>query len=265
MSNYVAFSYKNGNSFVHKMPVLVKILLIPALNILFFMLPFYFSAVLLVLQFVLACSIGFTLQEQFQDFKPVIYYAVLLYFTGFIAQFFAGLNASDAVNSSLDAVNLSNDLQTSPAAVNLTNNSLTATSAAVNLRSILLTSLRTTFTNASTAIMLLKLFCIMQSASIIFKTSTSLQIREGVASIEIAIRKILPVSKKPTCTTAVSLFVCFIPIVYKNWEQCKRAWFARGGKKSLKMYMTIFPVFFSVGIKQAWNSSRAILIRSENS
>lgn len=231
MSNYVAFSYKNGNSFVHKMPVLVKILLIPALNILFFMLPFYFSAVLLVLQFVLACSIGFTLQEQFQDFKPVIYYAVLLYVTGFIAQFFAGVNASEAVN----------------------------------LRTILLTSLRTTFTNASTAIMLLKLFCIMQSASIIFKTSTSLQIREGVASIEIAIRKILPVSKKPACTTAVSLFVCFIPIVYKNWEQCKRAWFARGGKKSLKMYMTIFPVFFSVGIKQAWNSSRAILIRSENS
>lgn len=242
MSNYVAFSYKNGNSFVHKMPVLVKILLIPALNILFFMLPFYFSAVLLVLQFVLACSIGFTLREQFQDFKPVIYYAVLLYVTGFIAQFFAGLSASVTVVETSGVVNSSSE--------------------SINLPSILLTALRITFTNPSTAIMLLKLFCIMQSASIIFKTSTSLQIREGVASIEIAIRKILPVSKKPVCTTAVSLFVCFIPMVYKNWEQCKRAWFARGGKKSLKMYMTIFPVFFSVGIKQAWNSSRAILIRS---
>lgn len=242
MSNYVAFSYKNGNSFVHKMPVLVKILLIPALNILFFMLPFYFSAVLLVLQFVLACSIGFTLKEQFQDFKPVIYYAVLLYVTGFIAQFFAGLSASVTVVETSAVVNSSSE--------------------SINLPSILLTALRITFTNVSTAIMLLKLFCIMQSASIIFKTSTSLQIREGVASIEIAIRKILPVSKKPVCTTAVSLFVCFIPMVYKNWEQCKRAWFARGGKKSFKMYMTIFPVFFSVGIKQAWNSSRAILIRS---
>lgn len=244
MSNYVAFSYKNGNSFVHKMPVLVKILLIPALNILFFMLPFYFSAVLLVLQFVLACSIGFTLQEQFQDFKPVIYYAVLLYFTGFIAQFFSGLNAE------LGA---------------LGNESSAVSGRGVLVFQVLVQSLRTTFTNPSTAIMLLKLFCIMQSASIIFKTSTSLQIREGVGAIEIAIRKILPVSKKPVCTTAVSLFVCFIPMVYKNWEQCKRAWFARGGKKSIKMYMTIFPVFFSVGIKQSWNASRAILIRSENS
>lgn len=229
-NNYVSFSYKAGNSFVHKMPVIIKILLIPALNILFFMLPFYFSAVLLVIQFIIACKLRFSLREQFTDFKPVIYYAILLYFTGFIAQTFS--------------IYFANHIEEN-----------------ISFIEALKAGFTKTFTNSSTAIMLLKLFCIMQSASIIFKTSTSLQIREGVGTIETAIRKILPVSKKNRFTTAVSLFVCFIPMVYKNWQQCKRAWFARGGKKSIKMYLTIFPVFFSVGIKQAWNSSRAILIR----
>lgn len=217
-SSYVAFSYKAGNSFIHKMPPVLKILLIPALNILFFNLPLQFSLALIVLQFVLCCYLRFSFYQQFCDFKPVIYYAVLLYFTGFIARFLDLKNLSEAA--------------------------------------------KITFSNAATFIMLIKLFCVIQSASIIFKTSTSLQIRDGIGQIEGAVRKLLPVSKKNKFTNVVALFVCFIPMVYKNWEQCKRAWFARQGKKSVKMYLTIFPVFFSVGIKQAWNSSKAILVRS---
>ena len=117
--------------------------------------------------------------------------------------------------------------------------------------------------NTETLKMLVKLFCVMQSASILFKTSTTLQIREGIGAIEGAIRHILPVSKKNTFTDTIALFICFIPMVYKNWELSKRAWFARGGKSGIKMMKSIFPVFFSVGIKQAFNAARAIAIRGE--
>jgi biotin transport system permease protein/energy-coupling factor transport system permease protein len=119
-----------------------------------------------------------------------------------------------------------------------------------------------TFQNHETAKMLVKLFCVMQSASILFKTSTSLQIRDGIGVIESAVRKILPVSKKNTFTDTIALFVCFIPMVYKNWELSKRAWFARGGKSGIKMMKSIFPVFFSVGIKQAYNAARAMAVRN---
>ncbi len=111
-------------------------------------------------------------------------------------------------------------------------------------------------------VMLIKLLCVMQSASLIFKTSTSLEIREGIGTIETAIRNILPVSKKNTVTDTVALFVCFIPMVHAIWLEAKRAWFARHGKHSIKMYGVLLPLLFSVGMKKAYNSAKAIAARS---
>lgn len=105
--------------------------------------------------------------------------------------------------------------------------------------------------------LLLKLLCVMQSASLLFKTSTSLQIREGLELME---RKITRKQSAPVAQ-AVSLFICFIPQVSKNWQQAERAWKARGGRKSLRMFVVLLPVFFSVGMKQAYNTARAIAIR----
>lgn len=228
--SFPAFSYKNGTSFVHRMPAWIKILILPVLGVLFFNLPFYFSAGVFVLQLVLCFYLKFTFKQVLQDFKPIIYYAVLLYFSSFIARFCSSFFSSDLNGEAfMEALKL---------------------------------SVNASFLDSSTAILLLRLFTVMQTASIMFKTSSSLQIREGVGVIEGAIRKVLPVSKKNKFTNTVSLFVCFIPMVYRNWEQCKRAWFARGGKKNLKMYISIFPVFFSCGIKQAYNASRALLSRS---
>lgn len=108
-----------------------------------------------------------------------------------------------------------------------------------------------------TWLLLLKLFCVMQSASLVFKTSTSLQIREGLEKIEIAITR----KKKAPIAQTLSIFICFIPQVSKNWQQATCAWKARGGKKSLRMLIVLLPVFFSVGMKQAYNSARAIAAR----
>lgn len=216
--NSLAFSYKAGNSFLHKMPPVAKILLIPFVNILVFNLPFEVSLGFLILQAALAFAIKFSLSEQLRDLRSVLYYAVILYATSFIAQFCAvNFSAQEAA--------------------------------------------KITFSNKETLKMLVKLFCVMQSASILFKTSTTLQIREGIGAIESSIRKILPVSKKNSFTDTISLFICFIPMVYKNWELSKRAWLARGGKSGIKMLKAIFPVFFSVGIKQAYNSARAVEVR----
>ena len=99
-----------------------------------------------------------------------------------------------------------------------------------------------------TLIMLLKLFCVMQTAALVYKTSTPLQIRRAL--------------KKAPFAQALTLFICFIPEVSKNWEQIKKAWFARGGKKTLRMLIVLLPVLFSVGMKQAWNTTRALCARN---
>ena len=114
-----------------------------------------------------------------------------------------------------------------------------------------------------TAFLLLKLFCVMQTASILFKTSTPLQLREGLETMELTIRKFLHRKEQTPIAQTVSLFICFIPQVSKNWQQAKLAWRARGGKTNLRMLTALLPVFFSVGMKQAYNSARAISIRKK--
>ena len=94
-----------------------------------------------------------------------------------------------------------------------------------------------------------------------FKTSTSLELREGIEKIELFIRKFLPCKKESKFATVVSMFINFIPAVFKMWAQLKRAWFARGGKVSLKMYLALFPVLFSLGLKYSMDTAKAILIR----
>ena len=206
------FSYKMGNSFVHKCPAWVKIFFIPVLSICTFSLPPLFSFALIFIQSALCFYLKFSVKEQLTDLKPAIYYFFLLLFTKFLAWLGTGFS--------------------------------------------------TDFTfEKETIFMLLKLFCLMQSSSIVFKTSTSLEIREGISIIEGKIRTILHLSKKNSFTDIISLFVNFIPMVGKNWYQAERAWFARGGKKSIKMYITLIPVLFSVGMKQAYNVARALQIR----
>lgn len=191
MAINTAFSYKQGNSFLHRCPAIFKILLIPLVSIAVFRLPWFISLFLFVTQTVLGFSLHFTIREQLCDLKAVIYYAVILLLINLIT------------------------------------------------KTELLPSLT----------LLLKLFCVMQTASLVFKTSTSLQLREAFGKSKIS--------------EALALFICFIPQVSKNWEQIKKAWLARGGKKSLRMLITLLPVLFSTGMKQAWNTARALTIRKQ--
>ena len=211
-----AFSYKPGSSFMHRCPAWIKILFIPIVSIAAFKLPFYFAAGLCLLQIVIAFILRFTIQEQLQDLKAVLYYALFLIFAKLIGSLASGqLDLSAFIRNEKESW-----------------------------------------------LLLLKLLCVMQSASILFKTSTSLQIREGLEDMELAVRKIFHAKGETPLAQAVSLFICFIPQVSKNWQQAERAWKARGGRKSLRMFFVLLPVFFSVGMKQAYNTARAISART---
>lgn len=229
-SNYSAFAYISGNSIIHKCPAWIKILFIPFLSILFFYLPPVFSVVLIFVQFTIAFLLKFSFSQQIKDLKPIIYYAILLLFSKIIV-----LIATSSLVLQIKAF-----FQTSHSFYEIC--------------SLILTN--------ETFIMLLKLFCILQSTSILFKTSTSIQIRRGFEKIEKTIRKILHLKQKNTISGALAMFLNFIPIVSKIWGELKISWKARMGRGGLKMYWTLLPVFFSVGMKKAWNSARAVQIRS---
>ena len=212
-----AFSYKQGNSILHRCPAWIKILFLPLVSILVFMLPWQLALVLICLQTLAGILLHLTLREQLCDLQAVLYYAALLIFAKLVGALFTH--------------NLNKDF----------------------------------FTDfIPTLLMLLKLFCLMQTASLVFKTSTSLQIRQGLEQMELAVRRFFHMPAKSPAAQMLALFICFIPQVSKNWTQSKKAWFARGGKKGIRMLIVLLPVLFSVGMKQAYNSARAISIRSAN-
>ena len=198
MKQYTAFSYKQGNSFLHRCPALVKILLIPVVSIAVFKLPPAAALLLIIVQTALGIALHFTLRELFCDLKAVIYYAAILIFAKLIGAAFSKQLPQDFL---------------------------------------------------PTLLLLLKLFCVLQTASLVFKTSTSLQLRQAFGN--------------NAFSETLGLFICFIPQVSKNWEQIKNSWYARGGKKSIRMLCVLLPVLFSVGMKQAWNSARALTIRKK--
>ena len=216
---YTSFSYKQGTSLLHRCPAWFKILVIPLISLASFYLPFYFAAGLVILLTLVSFIMHFTLREQLVDLRAIIYYAFLLFFTKLIGNF-ATIENFDWSQTAL--------------------------------------YLKSFFAGEKeTWILLLRLLCVMQSASLLFKTSTSLQIRQGLETIE---RKITR-NKKTPLAQALSIFICFIPQVSRNWQQAQRAWLARGGRKSLRMFIVLLPVFFSVGMKQAYNTARAISAR----
>ena len=236
MTNETAFSYKQGYSFLHRCPTWLKILLLPIISVSIFYLPSYFALALIALQTLVSFLLHFTVREQARDLKAVFYYAIFLIFVKIIGNL--------------------------PAAIS------DGTLSAFELASFPQTVLAFLISEKETWLLLLKLFCVIQTASLIFKTSTSLQIREGLEIMELTVRKCLHlkplVDGRPNAPVAqaVSLFICFIPQVSKNWQQAERAWKARGGHKSLRMFIILLPVFFSVGMKQAYNSARAISART---
>ena len=112
-----------------------------------------------------------------------------------------------------------------------------------------------------TFFMLTRLLSLFVLASLFFRTSSSLQLRGGVEQIEAVIRRVFHLKPGTIVSQTLALVICFIPLVSKNWNQVKKAWHARGGKSSPKMYAVLLPIFFSVGMKQAWNTARAIAVR----
>lgn len=223
---YSSFSYKAGNSFLHRMPAWIKIIAVPVMSAAVFSLPPCVSIALIALQFILASFLRFSLREQFRDLKFVIYFAFFLYFTAFI-----GFFCADFIGGK------------------------------TGFLSALVLSAGRTFRNSATAFMLLKLLCVMQTSSVVFKTTTSLEMREGVGAIESAVRRFLHLRQENTLTDLFSFTLYFIPLMFKIWSQLETAWKARLGKSGPKMFTALLPSLFSVGMKSAFNAARAVMIR----
>lgn len=230
MNNNVFFSYKIGNSIIHKLPSWIKILLFPIYSILIFKMEIKSLIIIFAIQVCLAFSIKFTLKDQFKDLKIIFLYSFLLYISNFI--------------SSVSNISFQN---------------IEAKLFFLEVKNIGILILK----NKKNYLLLLKLFCTMQFSSIIFRTSSTLQLRNGISIIEDFIKKIFFLKTKKSFSMTIFLFLNFIPLSAKIWNQIKNTYLIRGGKKSPLLIIKLSICFFSVGLKKSYNLAKALYIRSE--
>jgi len=197
------FKYKTIKGPLHKVPAVIKLLLLLPFSFFCMALPPLWLTVGIISAVIVAFICGLSLHDQLTDFKPVIYYALLMYALSVFS-------------------NLLNNFMLTP-----TNQFLTVF---IPDREYLQITLRLAF--------------IVQVSALVFRTTSSLEIRE-VVRLEI-----------------VSLFLSFIPEIFKIWTSVNLAWKARGGKEGFAKIKLLVFILISLSLEKASLKARAIEARS---
>ena len=79
MVSNTVFKYKTIKGLLHEVPALIKILLLLPLSFICMYLPSLSLGVGIVCAVFVAFICGLSLHDQLTDFKPVFYYAILMY------------------------------------------------------------------------------------------------------------------------------------------------------------------------------------------
>ncbi|MCL1959592.1 MAG: hypothetical protein FWF68_08330 [Spirochaetes bacterium] len=201
--NNAVFKYKTIKGPLHKVPAVIKLLLLLPLSVFCMSLsPLWLCAG--ILSAVLAAFIcGFSLHDQLTDFKPAFYYAILMY----VLSVFSNL---------ID-----------------------------NFRLMPLNQFFTVLIPDHEYLRItLRLMLIVQISALLFRTTSSLEIRE-VVRFEI-----------------ISLFLCFIPEIFKIWTSINLAWKSRGGKEGLIKIKTLMFILISLSLEKAAIKAKALEARS---
>ena len=197
------FKYKTKKGPLHKVPALIKLLLLLPLSVFCMSLPPLWLGAGILSAVLIAFICGLSVHDQIADIKPVFYYALLMYALSVFS-------------------NLFDNFRLTP----------------VNQFFILLIPgheyLRIT----------LRLALIVQISALLFRTTSSLEIRE-VVRLEI-----------------ISLFLSFIPEIFKIWTSINLAWKSRGGKEGLAKIKTLGFILISLCFEKAALKAKALEARS---
>jgi biotin transport system permease protein/energy-coupling factor transport system permease protein len=224
----VVFRYRKGKGFLYKIPAPAKLLSLPVLAATAMLLPLYAACAGIGLLAVFALLCGFTPKEQFTDIKPVLFYAFFLYMIGICTGLYSVF---------------SGDLEPGEAAAIF-------------------------YPDYAYGFYIIRLFLVMQLSALLFRTTTSIEIKEAVrageTSIRAGIRK-LPfgkaVSSRAKLGTSAALMMNFVPALFELWNKLNRAYRARGGKRGLKQFRVLFVALIALSLHYAREKARALAAR----
>jgi len=203
MVRNTVFKYKTIKGPLHKVSAIIKLLLLLPLSFICMSLPSFYLAAGIIFFFIISFFLGFSLHEQITDFKPVFYYALLMYALSVFANFIDNFRITPLYDFFSLLIPRSEYLRIT-----------------------------------------LRLALIVQISALVFRTTSSLEIREAVKS------------------EIITVFLCFIPEIFKIWTSVNLAWKARGGKDGIVKIKTVVFVIISLCFEKAALKLKALVSRS---
>ncbi len=213
------FHYRQGTSFLHRLPAALKIILMVLLAIGAFYVPPL--AGLILWGMLIFCSVlllGFTVKEALCDQKPALAYFFMIYAASLILHgiiFAQSIQAGNALPPQEIAKLLLPDSAYLP--------------------------------------LLVHLGLSLEISSLFYRTTSTMQFHEGFACIERSITR----RKETPFADLLALTITFIPRIAAFWRQIDTAWQARGGKKSISRVTSLIPVLFRVSLREAYGKALA--------
>ncbi|MCL1992933.1 MAG: hypothetical protein FWG66_08300 [Spirochaetes bacterium] len=113
----------------------------------------------------------------------------------------------------------------------------------------------------------LRLVFVVQLSALLFRSTSSVELRVGLGRAEFALRRFLRrglggVSLKTSCSQSIALFLSFIPEIFESWRQINFAWQGRAGKPGLAKVKTLVFVLISLCMEKASRKAAALEARA---
>ena len=221
------FHYKTQETFLHKVPAWIKILLIITLAAAAFYLPVKIClAAYPILILFSIFALHFRPSEVWADAKPIIAYIFLPYFATIL------LNLANHFSQIVYPVSSWSEVYGGMSRIFIPN----------------LTYLP----------LLAHLSLSLEITSIFYRTTSHGQFKDGFATIESFITR----KDQATLSDTLALALSFIPRISTFWERLNRAWLSRGGRDSIFKALSLFPKLFHVAMREGYEKSLAIQNRS---
>jgi len=116
----------------------------------------------------------------------------------------------------------------------------------------------------------LSLAVVMQLSALLFRTTSSVEIREGLFAVERFFRSVfscLPFfgkqfSPHPRFAQNITLFLCFVPEIFQTWSSIDLSWKARGGRQGWAKIKTLVFILITLSFEKASVKAKAFEARS---
>jgi biotin transport system permease protein/energy-coupling factor transport system permease protein len=224
----VIFRYKKGKGLLYKTPAIIKIFFLLCASIGAMYLNFNFLLIAIIFFVFFAILCGISIKDLIADTKPAFYYASSLYAFNIL------VNALSATNNNLDTTEL------------------------------VFFVLKP---DASYILLALRLLLIIQISALIFRTTSSIEIKDALCIIETKTRLFLKkylvknISLKTKLSTSLALTLSFIPEIFEQWSRIDRACRARKVKNNFRKFKILFTALLSISFDKAARKAKALAAR----